>query len=136
MKERDCKKGYIIAIAFLAVVAAVCLAVYFGLKPAVVAGSKTITVQVVHRDGSIKDFVLTTEEKFLGGALVDGGIVEDKQGPYGLYFDTADGEYADEGRQEWWRLTKGGKQVNLGASQQPVMDGEHYEVTFTVGYGA
>lgn len=136
MKERNCKKGYVIAMAVLTVVAAVCLALYFGLKPVAVAGNKTITVKVVHHDGSARDFVLTTEEKFLSGALVEGGIVEDKQGPYGLYFDTADGEHADEGRQEWWRLTKGGKQVNLGASQQPVMDGEHYEVTFMVGYGA
>ena len=31
-------------------------------------------------------------------------------------------------------VTKGGETVMLGADQQPIADGEHYELTFTVGY--
>lgn len=134
MEAKKNKKGAILALIVLAAVVAGCLTLYFVLKPTAVAGSKTITVQVVHGDGSSKDFVLATETEFLGDALVEGGVVVDKQGPYGLYFDTADGEFADEARQEWWCLTKDGGQVNLGASQQPIADGEHYELTFTVGY--
>ena len=51
-----------------------------------------------------------------------------------MYILTADGETADEGAQEWWCITKGGAEVMYSASEQPIADGEHYELTLTVGY--
>ena len=45
-----------------------------------------------------------------------------------------DGETADESKQEWWKLTKEGEMVNTGADVTPIADGEHYELTLTVGY--
>ena len=56
------------------------------------------------------------------------------QGPYGLYMLTVDGETVDEGAQEWWKLTKGGEMVNSSADSTPIADGDHFELTFTVGY--
>ena len=97
-------------------------------------GQKLIWVQVVHGDGTVKDFDLNTTQEYLGPALVEGGVVEDNQSAYGLYILTADGETADEGEQEWWCITKGGETVNTGADQTPISDGERYELTFTVGY--
>ena len=61
-------------------------------------------------------------------------MVEDNQGPYGLYILTADGETAREAAQEWWRITRDGEAVNTGADSTPIAGGEHYELTFTVGY--
>ena len=40
----------------------------------------------------------------------------------------------DEGAQEWWKLTKGGEMVNSSADSTPIADGDHFELTFTVGY--
>ena len=87
-----------------------------------------------HGDGTAKDFTLETDEAYLGPALVAGGVVEDNQGPYGLYILVADGETADEGAQEWWKLTQDGEMINTSADTTPIADGDHFELTFMVGY--
>ncbi len=128
--------GKRIALAVIALAAAVALLliVWRTLAPQGTAGGKQITVQVVHSDGSSRDFALDTGEAYLGPALVEHGVVVDNQGPYGLYILEADGEAASEADQEWWKLTKGGEMVNTSADTTPIAEGEHYELTFTVGY--
>lgn len=123
-------------IAILAAVAVVIVAalVIWGLTGSGDAGMKTVEVQVVHGDGSTRDFTLKTEEETLGRALVEGEVVVDNQSTYGLYIQTVDGETANEANQEWWCLTKGGESVNTGADEVVIADGEHYELTLTVGY--
>lgn len=103
-------------------------------NPVAEEGRKLLWVQVIHGDGSIADFDLNTTQNYLGPALVEAGVVEDNQSEYGLYILTADGETADESAQEWWCITKGGEQLNTGADQTPIADGERYELTLTVGY--
>ena len=115
-------KQTIIALVCLAAAAAVLLAVWRALAPRGEAGAKTVAVQVVHGDGSTRDFTL------------EGGVVEDNQSAYGLYILTADGETADEGNQEWWKVTKGGQRVDTGADSTPIADGDAFELTLTVGY--
>lgn len=135
MSEQKRNHGKIvIAAVCLATAAAVLLLVWRLASPGGTAGEKRITVEVVHGDGSSRDVALTTAEEYLGPALVSGGVVEDNQGPYGLYILTADGETAREAAQEWWRITRDGEAVNTGADSTPIAGGEHYELTFTVGY--
>jgi len=129
------RKPLIAAICLVAVVA-VLLVVWKFAMPDGTTGEKQITVQVVHGDGSSKDFPLTTAEEYLGPALVAGNVVEDNPSEYGLYILTADGETADESAQQWWKLTKGGEMVNTGADSTPIADGEQYELTLTTGYDA
>lgn len=126
----------IIAAICLFAAAAVLLAVSRLAAPKGSAGAKSILVEVIHKDGSSKSYPLTTEQAYLGTALIEGGVVEDNQGPYGLYILTADGETADESAQEWWKVTKGGEMVNTGADATPIADGDRYELTLTVGYDA
>ena len=135
MSEQKRNYGKIVTAAVcLAAAAAVLLLVWQLASPGGMAGEKRITVEVVHGDGSSRNFALTTAEEYLGQALVSGGVVEDNQGPYGLYILTADGETAREAAQEWWRITRDGEAVNTGADSTPIAGGEHYELTFTVGY--
>ncbi len=137
MSEQKRNHGKIvIAAVCLAAAAAVLLLVWRLASPGGTAGEKRITVEVVHGDGSSRDVALTTAEAYLGPALVSGGVVEDNQGPYGLYILTADGETADEGAQEWWKVTKSGEMLNTAADATPIADGERYELTLTVGYDA
>ena len=42
-----------------------------------------------------------------------------------------DGVTADAEKQEWWCITKNGEQLNTGADQTPIADGEHYELTLS-----
>lgn len=127
-------KKVIIAVICLAVVALVLLLVWRLASPKPAQGGKNITVQVIHKDGSSKDFPLSTDEEYLGRALVEGGVVEDNQSGYGLYILTADGETADEANQEWWQITQDGESLNTGADSTPIADGDHYELTLTVGW--
>ena len=137
MSEQKRNYGKIVTAAVcLAAAAAVLLLVWRLASPGGMAGEKRITVEVVHGDGSSRDFALTAAEEYVGQALVSGGVVEDNQGPYGLYILTADGETADEGAQGWWKVTKSGEMVNTGADATPIADGERYELTLTVGYDA
>ena len=128
------KKKTLLAALALVVVAAGLLLVWRMTAPTGEAGRKTVTVQVVHSDGTSRDFTMETEEACLGPALIAGGVVEDNQGPYGLYILTADGETAEESAQEWWKLTKGGEMVNTGVDATPIADGDAFELTLTVGY--
>ena len=132
-EKKKNSKSLVIAAVCLAACALVLLGAWWVNRPATTAGSKAITVQVVHKDGSSKDFSLHTDEEYLGRALVENDVVEDNQGAYGLYILTADGETADESAQEWWQITKGGEEVMTGADATPIADGEHYELTLTIG---
>ena len=133
-KSQGSNKKILIAAVCLVVVAAVLFVAWRMLSPKGSAGDKQITVQVIHGDGSSKDFKLDTSEEYLGPALVAGKVVEDNQSAYGLYILTADGETANEDNQEWWQITRDGEKLNTGADSTPIADGEHYEVTLTVGY--
>jgi len=103
-------------------------------KKAPVAGAKTISVEVVHGDGSRKTFEYHTDREYLGEVLKDEELVDGEESAYGLFIMTVDGETIDEADQEWWCITRGGKQLNTGADQTPIADGEDYELTFTIGY--
>lgn len=133
-KKNGSGKSLIIAAVCLIACAAVLFAVWRLNAPKGSEGGKAITVQVVHKDGSSKAFDLHTDEEFLGRALVEGKVVEDNQGAYGLYILTADGETADESAQEWWQITRGGEALTTGADSTPIADGERYELTLTVGW--
>ena len=81
------KKKTILAVAALVVIAAVLLLVWRAVTPKGEAGEKTITVQVLHKGGEERVFTLETGEAYLGAVLTAEGVVEDNQGPYGLYAD-------------------------------------------------
>ena len=96
------------------------------------AGSKKITVTVVHKDGSKKDFVCQTDEKFLGPVLVKEKIVEDNQEGFGLYIKVADGERADYTLdQAYWAVFIGDQEAMTGADEIPVKDGDTFKLVYT-----
>ena len=135
-EQKKSNKKVIIGVVCVAALALVMFLVWrlAGPQAKTVAGAKTVTVEVIHKDGSSKDFDLQTGEEFLGRALVEGGVVEDNQSAYGLYILTADGETVDESNQEWWQVTKSGEYLMTGADETPIADGDHYELTLTVGW--
>lgn len=127
------KKLWIGAIA-LAVLVAVLLGAYFLTRPQGQEGLKKVTVSVIHKDGTQKDFPFETEEEFLGKLLVNEGIVEDNQTEYGLYILTADGETADWSVDEgWWAVYVGDEMAELGADSTVLTDGTTYKLVYTCG---
>lgn len=128
-------KKKLIPIAALALAAALLFGVWYAVRPQAQEGEKHLCVEVLH-GGSATVHEFTTDAEFLADALVEEGIVEDNQGPYGLYILTAGGVTAKEEDQEWWCITKNGESLTTGASETPIADGERYELTLTVGYGS
>lgn len=128
-------KKNLVALLGLLVIIAVFLGSWYMTRTPPVEGDKRITVQVVHGDGTTKDFPITTYAEYLGQAIQEQeGLVEGDQGPYGLYIRVVDGEADDESQQKWWCVTKGGESVMTSADTTPIADGEHYELTLMTGY--
>ena len=95
--------------------------VWSSTRPAAGAGSKTITVEVVHKDESKKTFTYHTDAEFLADVLVGEGLVVDNQTEYGLTIEEVDGEKAVyEGDQSYWAIYQNGEYAQLGASSLPV----------------
>lgn len=132
-EQKNTKKIIISLIALLAVIA-----LFFGIyrftRQNALKGSKTITVEVIHKDASLNTFEYGTDREYLGEVLADEGLVSGEEGAYGMFITTVDGETADESNQEWWCITKDNEKLGTSADQTPIADGEKYELTLTIGY--
>ncbi len=133
-KETKSNKKIILALAALLLAAAALLGIYRFTRESATAGAKTVTIDVIHKDASLKTFTCHTDREYLGEMLADEDLVSGEEGPYGLFITTVDGETADDAAQEWWCITKNQEMLNTSADQTPVSDGDKYELTLTVGY--
>ena len=126
------KKVWIAVIA-LVVVAALMVGVFLITRQQTAEGVKNITVTVVHKDGSEKEFKCRTEEEFLGPVLLEEKIVEGEMGQFGLYIHKADGERAVyEQDSAWWGLYQNGESCMTGADQVVINDGDTFRIVYTV----
>lgn len=131
MKE---KKKVIIAIVALIAAVAVFAGIYFAFgRPETNAGSKTLTIEVIAPDYS-KTHEIKTDAEFLGEALKEEGIIEGEESQYGLFITSVDSIKADDSKQQWWCITKGGADVMTGADSTPIADGDTFELTLKEGY--
>ena len=128
------KKFVIILSCVLVVLVAAFALIYAMTRPETNVGDKTITVEIISADGTSKEFEINTDAEFLRGALEEKDLVAGDESEFGLFVKTVDGYTANEANQEWWCFTKGGEQLFTGIDTTPIADGEHYEITLTVGY--
>lgn len=127
------KKLIIAAIALVAVIALMA-GVFLATRPETSAGTKQISVTVVHKDGSEKTFEYKTEEEFLGPVLLSEGLVEGEESTYGLMIHAVDGETADWNvDQGYWALFVGEEYATSGADTTPVNDGDAFKLVYTIG---
>ena len=130
-------KKIIVGIVVLAILVGGMLVAYQKLGPKssdVKSGAKEITIVVEYGNKVKKEFVYQTDEKYLGAVLQKEKLVEGTMGEYGLFILSVDGEKADDGKQQWWCVTKSKNQVNTGADKTPIKDGDTFELTMTEGY--
>ena len=124
-------KKILLALIALAAVAAIMVGVFLITKPKTEDGEKTITITVVHKDGTEKVFTCKTEENYLGPVLVQENIVESIQD--GMFF-AADGESVADPDTHWWKLCIGEEMSNYGANETPIQDGGNYKLVYTIGF--
>ena len=128
------KKTNLIAVIVLVVVLAAAGLLYMKFKPGTTAGVKEITVKVSALENGEESFTYQTDAEYLGEVLTANKLIEGEDGQYGLFITTANGVKADDSKQQWWCITKGGEQVNTSADQTPIQDGDQFELTLTEGY--
>ena len=95
---------------------------------------KTITITVTHSDKSQKEFSFTTDYEMLGDLLREEDLADGIEGASGFYVTEVDGEKAEDTKQEWWMALKDGEMIQSGVDYTPMADGDHFELTFSVGY--
>ena len=127
-------KRLILAAAAVAVLIAVFVGVYALTRPGTTAGSKTITVEVVHKNASTKTFTYQTDEEYLGAVLLEESLVKGSMGEYGLYITEVDGEVADYAvDKSYWALYEGEEYAMQGADTTPIADGDNFSLVYTIG---
>lgn len=127
-------KKLIVSLVALVLVVALMAGIYVATRPEAAQGAKTITVSVVHGDGSVKEFTYHTDEEFLGPVLMADGLVTGTMGEYGLMIDTVDGETASwDVNQSYWALYVGEEYATTGADTTPIYDGNTFKLVYTIG---
>lgn len=134
------KLGIILGAALLVVLVLVMVFVYLGNRPedqpkddGGAAAGKSITVQIVYDDVN-KTVTINTDEQFLKGALEQEKLIAGS-GEGEMFFITAvDGRTADDSKQEWWCITKGGEMWMTGCAATEIADGDAYELTLKTGW--
>lgn len=123
-------KKLILAIVALVAVVAIMVGVYAATRPETSQGAKTITVTVVHSDGTSKDFTYHTDAEYLAEVLLAEELVTGTEGEYGLTIESVDGETADWNDGVFWAIYIGEESATTGASGIAVTDGGVYKLVY------
>lgn len=123
----------IIAAVIVVALVAVMAVVYALTRPETAEGAKTITVEVIHSDGSAKTFTYHTDGSYLGEVLLAEGLIGGDDASPGMY-TIVDGEqavYEDNG--SYWALYEGEDYAQQGIDQTPIADGGTFSLVYTIG---
>ena len=123
-------KNLIIAIVAVVAVIGLMLGVYFATRPETQQGSKSITVVVVHEDGTEKTFEYRTDAEYLAEVLLAEELVTGSESEYGLTIESVDGVTADWNDNVYWAIYIGDEAATTGASSIPVTDGGVYKLVY------
>ena len=126
------KKTLMTVIALVVLVAAL-VGVYFLTRPETTAGMKEFTLEVVHKDGTVKTIPCKSDLNYVGEALQKEGLIAGEQGPYGLYIHEVDGEKAIfEVDGAYWAFYEGEEYATKGIDLTPIVDGKVYKLVYTI----
>lgn len=128
------KKKIILAVGALVLVAAIFAGVYFALAPKASAGGKEITIEVIDDAQASTVYEVSTDAEYLGDAIreIEGLTVEGTESEYGLMVDTVNGVVADYNENgAYWAFYVDGEYCMYGMDQQPIEDGQAYQIIYT-----
>ena len=88
---------------------------------------KSFAFQVVDLDGTTKDFTVKySDEKTIGEALVNEGLISGKNDQYGLMVEVVDGKKYVFEDGAYWALYIDGQYAMTGVDSTPIEDGKVY----------
>lgn len=127
-------KKRIIGVAALAVILVLAAVLYgvFHQKPE--EGSKNVTIEVVDSQGTSKTYEVKTDAEYLQQAMEEAKGLEftGSESTYGFVVETVNGEsavYDADGA--YWAFYVNEEYCNYGISQQPVADGDAFQIIYT-----
>ena len=85
------------------------------------------TFIVVDKDGKETPFTIATDKTYVGEALIDEGLIEGEEGPYGLYLKTVNGQtldYDTDGM--YWSFYVDGEYGLTGVDMNEIVPGTTY----------
>ncbi|MBQ4095648.1 MAG: DUF4430 domain-containing protein [Clostridia bacterium] len=90
-------------------------------------GEKKFDFNVVYKDGTTTQFVIHTDKKTVGEALIELELLEGEEGPYGLYVKKVNGITADyDIDQTYWGFYIDGEYAMTGVEKTEIEDGKVY----------
>ncbi len=127
-------KKVLLGIVAVVLIVAIMAVAYLSTRPETTEGAKTLTVDIVHSDGTSKTVTVNTDAEYVGEALLEEGIVEGEQFDYGLYMSTVDGEEAVyEVDSAYWAFYVNGEYATTGIDVTPIEEGVSYSIEYTIG---
>lgn len=89
---------------------------------------KSFTFEVVELDGTKKEFTVKySDEKSVGEALVNEGLISGSNGQYGLMVETVNGQkYTYDEDKVYWAFYVDGQYAMTGVDSTPIEEGKVY----------
>ena len=128
-------KKKLLGLGLLVVIIAAFALIYVKFSEKPVEGSKVITIEVVNSKEESTMYELQTDAEYLEQAMneAEGLTYEAEEGPYGLAVNAVNGEVASfEENAAYWGFFVNGEYCNYGISEQPVNDGDAFQIVYTV----
>ena len=128
-------KKKLLGLGLLVVIIAAFALIYVKFSEKPVEGSKAITIEVVNSKEESTMYELQTDAEYLEQAMneAEGLTYEAEEGPYGLAVNAVNGEVASfEENAAYWGFFVNGEYCNYGISEQPVNDGDAFQIIYTV----
>lgn len=122
--------GVLALVALVAIL--VVVFVKFGAKP--VAGSKTISIEVVDSAEQSTVYDLKTDAEFLQQAMdeAEGLTYGGQESEYGMMVETVNDEFASYTETgAYWAFYVNGEYCNYGIETQPIADGDNFSIVYT-----
>lgn len=127
-------KKKLIGIGALILVIAAMLFAYSSFKEKPVEGSKAITIEVINSAEESEVYEVKTDAEYLQQAMdeAEGLVYSGEEGDFGLMVTEVNGEaaiYEENGA--YWAFMVNGEYCNYGIAEQPVEDGDEFQIVYT-----
>lgn len=91
-------------------------------------GEHSFVFKVTDLDGEITSFLVSTDKKVVGEALLDLGLINGEDGEYGLYVKVVNGTELDyETHGKYWAFYVNGEYAMTGVDSTDIENGATYE---------
>ena len=125
-------KKLVIAVIALVAVIALMAGLYVTTRPEAVEGSKQVTIQIVHKDGTEKNLKYGTDHAYLADLLLEKELVTGYASEeYGFTIESVDGVTADWAADNaYWALYEGEEYATTSAAGIVLVDGGIYRLVY------